>query len=133
MFKDCLDAVGFQPCHEALILLFISSVGIFIMYMRQPHTALTCTNLPRYLTSAAEWHLDKQLIDERQRALTSQGWIEIQARLTIPLFASRPRSPTAAVNSMTSKLVMLASWQTHFMTSILVTNSQCVKCAFEVF
>jgi len=28
---------------------------------------------------------------------------------------------------MTNKLIMLASWQTHFMTSILVTNSQCVK------
>ena len=28
---------------------------------------------------------------------------------------------------MTSKLVLLASWQTHFMTSILVTNSQCVN------
>jgi len=33
------------------------------MYMRQPHTALTCTNSPRYLTSTAEWHLDKQLKD----------------------------------------------------------------------
>ena len=28
---------------------------------------------------------------------------------------------------MTSKLVILASWETHFMTSILATNSQCVK------
>src|SRR6218665_1115084 len=65
-----------------------------------------------------------------QRALTSQGRIEIQARLTIPWFASRPRSPIAAVNSMTSKFVMLASWQSHFMTSILVTNSQCVKLEF---
>jgi len=51
------------------------------MYMRKLHTALMCTNSPRYLTSTAEWHLDKQLIDARQRALTSQGQIEIQARL----------------------------------------------------
>ena len=67
-------------------------------------------------------------LDARQRALTTQGQIEIQATLTIPLFASRPRSPPiAAVKSMTSKLVILASWQIHFMTSVLVTNSQCVK------
>ena len=44
--KHCLDAVGFQPCHEPLILLFILLVGVFIMYMRQPHTALTCANSP---------------------------------------------------------------------------------------
>ena len=65
------------------------------MYMRQPQTALTCTNSPGYLTSTAEWRLDKrQTIDARQRVLTSQGRIEIQARLpiTILLFASRPRS-----------------------------------------
>jgi len=42
----CLNAAGFQPCLEPLILLFISSVGIFIMYMKQPHTALTCVNSP---------------------------------------------------------------------------------------
>src|SRR6218665_1269745 len=59
---NCLDAVGFQPCHKPLILLFISSVGVFIMYMRQLNTPLTCTNSPRYLTSTAEWHLDKQLM-----------------------------------------------------------------------
>jgi len=34
---------------------------------------------------------------------------------------------------MTSKLVMLASWETHFMTSILVTNSQCVKLTNAIF
>src|SRR6218665_468413 len=39
--------------------------------------------------------------------------------------------PIAAVNSMTSKLVTLASLQTHFITSILVTNSQCVKALSE--
>src|SRR6218665_1502815 len=81
---NCLDAVGFQPCHEPLILLFISSVGVFIIYMRQPHTALMCTNRP-FVTRA----------------------------LLI--------------------LVMLVSWQTHFMTSILVTNSQCVNFIRWVF
>jgi len=38
---NCLDAVGFQTCHEPLIMLVISSVEVLIMYMRQPHTALT--------------------------------------------------------------------------------------------
>ena len=52
---------------------------------------------------------NKLVLGSRQSALTSQGRIEILTRLTIPLFASRPRSPTAAAISMTSKLVMLAS------------------------
>ena len=61
--------------------------------MNPPHTALTCTNSPRYLTSMASrqttdgqfWpvinmptkRLDCKL-DARQRALTSQDRIEIQ-------------------------------------------------------
>src|SRR6218665_1614489 len=38
-----IDSTKTPPCPE--LLLFISSVAL-IMYMRQPHTALTCTNSP---------------------------------------------------------------------------------------
>jgi len=57
-------------------------------------------------------------LDARHIAMTSKCRIEIQ-------YHCLPAA--AAVNSMTSKLVMLASWQTLFMTSILVTSSQCVN------
>ena len=120
--KHCLKAVGFQPCYEFLIMLFISSVGVFIMYMRQPHT----TNSP-IRKKELYWlsPVNKLVLGVCQRALTSQGRIEIQARLTIPVCASRPISLIAPANSMDSQLVMLPSWQTRFMTSILVTSSQC--------
>ena len=65
--------------------------------------------------------------------MTSQDRIEIQARLTIPLFAEQAQiPPMVPVNSMSSILVMLVSWQTYFMTSILVTHSQCVNVCFSV-
>jgi len=105
---NCLDAVGFLSWALDSVVHVVGS-GIQYVYETAPYRP----DVYQFAHSSPELYwlspVNKLVLDARQRALTSQGRIEIQARITISVL----NPPIAAVNSMTSILVMLASWQTH--------------------